>query len=90
MNGHRSDLTKKTLLSVSQHFVSPEHSLDDIGRSKIYIIDHNPSWKEIQRQKKREFLDPRVTNSTFGGHKQKGMHLLFFNILSSAWSLASW
>ena len=46
MNGHRSDLTKKTLLPVSQHFVSPGHSLDDFGRSKIYIIDHNPSWKE--------------------------------------------
>jgi hypothetical protein len=43
MNGHRSDLTKKTLLFVSQHFVSPGHSLDDFGRSKIYIIDHNPS-----------------------------------------------
>jgi hypothetical protein len=25
MNGHRSDLTKKTLLPVSQHFVSPGH-----------------------------------------------------------------
>jgi hypothetical protein len=48
----------------------------------IYIIDHNPSWKEIQRQKKREFLDPRVTNITSGGHKQKGLHLLFFNILT--------
>jgi hypothetical protein len=35
MNGHRSDLTKKTLLPVSQHFVSPGHSLDDFGRSKI-------------------------------------------------------
>ena len=46
MNGHRSDLMKKTLLSVSQHFVLPGHSLDDFGRSKIYIIDHNPSWKE--------------------------------------------
>ena len=23
-----------------------------LGRSKIYIIDHNPSWKENQRQKK--------------------------------------
>jgi hypothetical protein len=43
MNGHRSDLTKKTLLPVSQHFVSPGHSLEDFGRSKIYIIDHNPS-----------------------------------------------
>jgi hypothetical protein len=48
MNGHRSDLMKRTLLPVSQHFVSPGHSLDDFGRSKIYIIDHNPSWKEIQ------------------------------------------
>ena len=49
MNGHRSDLTKKTLLPVSQHFVSPGHSLDDFGRPKMYIIDHNPSWKENQR-----------------------------------------
>ena len=69
MNGHRSDLTKKTLLPVSQHFVSPGHSLDDFGRSKIYIID---------RREKREFLDPRVTNITSGGHKQKGLNLLFF------------
>jgi hypothetical protein len=29
MNGHRSDLTKKTPLTVSQHFVSPGHSLND-------------------------------------------------------------
>jgi hypothetical protein len=39
MNGHRSDLTKKTLLPVSQHFVSPVHSLEDFCRSTIYIID---------------------------------------------------
>jgi hypothetical protein len=91
MNGHRSDLTKKKLLPVSQHFVSPGHSLDDFGRSKIDIIDHNPSWKENQRHKKREFLNPRVTNITFGGYKQKGLNLLlFFNFLTSAWSLASW
>jgi hypothetical protein len=32
------------------HEVSPGHSLDDFSRSKIYIIDHNPSWKENQRQ----------------------------------------
>jgi hypothetical protein len=90
MNGHRSDLTKKTLLPVSQHFVSPGHSLEDFGRSKIYIIDHNPSWKENQRQKKREFLDPRVTNITPRRHKQKGLNLLFFNFLTSLTSLASW
>jgi hypothetical protein len=47
--------SKKTLFPVSQHFVSPGHSLDDFGRSKIYIIDHNPSWKENQRQKKESF-----------------------------------
>ena len=52
MNGHRIDLAKKTLLPVSQHFVSPGHALDDFGRSKIYIIDHNLSWKENQRQKR--------------------------------------
>jgi hypothetical protein len=50
MNGHRSDLTKKTLLPVS-----PGHSLDDFVRSKIYIIDHNPSWKENQRHKRESF-----------------------------------
>jgi hypothetical protein len=52
MNGHRSDLTKRMLLPMSQHFVSPEHTLDDFVRSKIYIIDHNPSWKENQRHKR--------------------------------------
>ena len=55
INGHRSDLTKKTLLPVSQHFVLPGHALDDFGRSKIDIIDHNRSWKENQRQKERVF-----------------------------------
>jgi hypothetical protein len=29
--------------------------LEDFGRSKIYIIDHNPRWKENQRQKKESF-----------------------------------
>jgi predicted GIY-YIG superfamily endonuclease len=55
MNGHRSHLTKKMLLPVSQHFMSPGHSLEDFGRPKIYMIDHNPSWKENQRQKKESF-----------------------------------
>jgi hypothetical protein len=40
---------------VSQHFVSPGHSLDDFGRSKCFIIDHNLSWKENQRQKRESF-----------------------------------
>ena len=55
MNGHRSDLRKKTLLPVSQHFVPPGYLLDDFGRSKIYIIDLNPSWKETQKQKRESF-----------------------------------
>jgi hypothetical protein len=42
------------------------------------------------KDRKREFLDPRVTNITPGRHKQKGLNLLFFNFLTSAWSLASW
>ena len=45
----------KDQATVSQHFVSPGHSLEDFGRSKIYIIDHNPSRKENQRQKKESF-----------------------------------
>ena len=56
--------------------MSPGHSLDDFGRSKIYIIDRNPSWKENQKQKRD--LDPRVTNITSGGHTQTGLNLLFF------------
>ena len=91
MNGHRNDITKKTLLPVSQDFVSPGHSLEDFGRSKIYIIDHNPSWKENQRQKKESFwIRELQINITPGRHKQKGLNLLFFNFLTSAWSLASW
>jgi hypothetical protein len=42
----RKAYTKRSKSFVSQHFVSPGHSLDDFGRSKIYIIDQNPSWKE--------------------------------------------
>jgi len=44
-----------TLLPVSQHFVSPGHSLDDFSRSKMYIINHYPSWNENQRQKRESF-----------------------------------
>ena len=55
MNGLTSDLPKNTFLPVNQHFVSPGHSLDDFGRSKMYIIDHNPSYKENQRQKRDSF-----------------------------------
>ena len=49
MNGHRRDLTKKTLLPVSQH------SLEEFGRSKISIIDHNPKLERESKIKKRVF-----------------------------------
>jgi hypothetical protein len=52
------------------------NSADDESTQQ-YIIEHNPSWKENQTEK-REFLDPRVTNVTPGRHKQKGLNLLFF------------
>lgn len=55
MNGHRSDLTKKPFLPVSQHFVSPGHTLDDFVRSKLTIIDHSQSWSDERRQKKESF-----------------------------------
>jgi hypothetical protein len=71
MNGHRSDLTKKTLLPVSQH----------IGWLwQIQNLYHWPQSK-LEREsktKQREFLDPRVTNITPGRHKQNGLNLLFF------------
>ena len=90
INGYRSDLTKKTLLPMCQHFESPGHSLDDFGRSKIYIIDHNPSWKENQRQKRESFWNHELQTLHPEGINKKGLNLLVFNFLTSAWSLASW
>ena len=52
MNRHNRDLAKKTLLPVGQHLVSPGHTMDNFGISKINIIDRNLSWKENQRQKR--------------------------------------
>ena len=54
-------ISKKTLLPVSQHYVSPGHSLDDLGRSKMYIIDHNPSWKENERKKESFWISELQT-----------------------------
>jgi hypothetical protein len=89
VNGHRSNLAKKTLLPLSQHFVLPWHSLDGLGRSKIYIIDQNPSWKENQRQK-GESCWVRELQTLLPEGIKKGLNLLFFNFLTSVWSLASW
>ena len=67
-NGHRSDLTKKTLLPVSQHFVSPGHSLEDFGRSKIYIFDTTLILNIIYVWKLNQAvleLDPRAVKLLF-------------------------
>ena len=37
LNGHRSDLTKKTFLPASQHSRLSDHSLEDFNRMKILI-----------------------------------------------------
>jgi hypothetical protein len=108
MNGHRSDLTKRTLLSVSQHFaflLMPSgcnvrnsriqklslfcfwfSNLDYGQWYKFWIYQSHPmsapATQSVEvgesKTKKRESLDPRVTNITSGGHKQKGLNLLFF------------
>ena len=89
-NGHRSDLTKKTALA-RESTLCVAGTL--IGRLwQIQNLYHWPQSKLERKSKteKREFLDPRVTNITSGRHKQKGLNLLvFFNFLTSAWSLAS-
>ena len=61
----------------------------------LWQIQNLYHWRQSKlerksKTKKREFLDPRVTNITSGRHKQKGLNLLFFNFLTSAWTLDSW
>ena len=52
LNGHRSDLTKKPFLPVSQHFGLSDHSLEDfnklkiLNRMKILVIEQNCLWSE--------------------------------------------
>ena len=55
MNGHRSDLTKKTFLPVSQHFRLSDHSLEDFNRMKILIIEQNCLWSDFQRENRERF-----------------------------------
>ena len=50
LNGHRSDLTKKTFLPVSQHYKLSDHSLEDFNRMKILIIEQNCLWSDFQRE----------------------------------------
>jgi hypothetical protein len=62
INGHRSDLAKKTLFPVIQQFVSPGHSLDDFGRSKFFFLKQSKLERKSKTKKERFFLDLRVTN----------------------------
>jgi hypothetical protein len=41
LNGHRSDLTKKSFLPVSQHCGLSDHSLEDFNKMKILVIEQN-------------------------------------------------
>ena len=70
--------------------MSPGHSLDDFDRSKNSIIDHNPSWKENQRQKRESFWISELQTLHPEGINKKALIFWFFNFLTSAWSLASW
>ena len=60
----------------------------------IIYMTYIYNWPQFKlerksKTKKREFLDPRVTNITSERRKQKGLNRLFFNVLKSAWSFAS-
>jgi hypothetical protein len=55
LNGHRTDLTKKSFLPVSQHFRLSDHSLDYFNRMKILIIEQNCLWSDFQRENRERF-----------------------------------
>ena len=55
LNGHRSDLTKKIFLPVSQHSRLADHSLEDFNRMNILIIEQNSLWSDFQRENREIF-----------------------------------
>ncbi|XP_071150518.1 uncharacterized protein [Mytilus edulis] len=55
LNGHRSDISKKPLLPVSEHFRQSDHKLDDFNRMKILVIEQNIQWSDAQRQVRESF-----------------------------------
>ena len=55
LNGHRSDLTKRTFLPVSQHSRLSDHSLEDFNRMKILIIEQNCLWSDFERENRERF-----------------------------------
>ena len=50
LNGHMSDLIKKTFVPVSQHSRLSDHSLEDFNRMRILIIEQNCLWSDFQRE----------------------------------------
>ena len=57
--------------------------------SKFISLTTIQVGKKIKDRKKRVFASASYKHYT-RRHKQKGLNLLFFNFLTSAWSLASW
>ena len=55
LNGHRSNLTKKQFLPVSQHFGLSDHSLEDFNRMNILVIEQNCLWSDFQRENRERF-----------------------------------
>ena len=53
LDGHRSDLTKKSFLPVSQHFRLSDHSLQDFNRMKILVIEQNCLRSDFQRENRK-------------------------------------
>ena len=55
LNGHRSDITKKPFLPVSQHFGLSDHSLEEFNKMKIFVIEQNCLWSDFQRENWERF-----------------------------------
>jgi hypothetical protein len=55
LHGHRSDLTKKTFLHVSQHVGLSDHSLDDFNRMRILVIEQNCLRSDFQCENRERF-----------------------------------
>jgi hypothetical protein len=72
LNGHRSDLAKKTFLPVSQHYRLSDHSLEDFNRMKILIIEQNCLWSDFQRENRERIWikELRVLHSDGINRKQ--------------------
>jgi hypothetical protein len=62
LNGHKSVLTKKPFLPVSQHFGLSDHSIEDFNRMKILVIEQNCLYSDFQRHNRERFA---LKNSVF-------------------------